>query len=73
MSDEESSVPSTGKVDENELVPVSRDTRFLLRLVLLALLGVIAAAFVGAKLKGFAGTCGAGLIRPGTSVIPAAH
>jgi hypothetical protein len=57
-------------VDENSLVPVGRDWRFVGRLVALLLVGLIAAAFVGAKLKGFAGDCGAGLIRPGSTVIP---
>ncbi len=70
MADEEPPVPSTGTVDESALVPVERDRRFLYRLVALILVGVIAAAFVGAKLKGWASSCGAGLIRPGTSVIP---
>ncbi len=68
--DDEPPVPSTGTVDESTLVPVERDRRFVVRLVGLMLVGLLAAAFVGAKIKGFAGTCGAGLIRPGSSVIP---
>lgn len=73
MADEDPEIPSTGTVDESTLVPVERDRRFLFRLVALILTGLIAAAFVGAKLKGWAGTCGAGLIRPGSSVIPPAR
>ena len=70
MADEDPEIHSTGAVDESTLVPVERDRRFLFRLVALIVVGVIAAAFVGAKLKGWAGTCGAGLLRPGSSVIP---
>lgn len=73
MADDDSEVTSTGAVDESTLVPVERDRGFLYRLVALILVGVIGAAFVGAKLKGWAGTCGAGLIRPGSSVIPPAR
>ncbi len=73
MADEDPQIHSTGAVDESTLVPVERDRRFLFRLVALLVVGVIAAAFVGAKLKGWAGTCGAGLIRPGSSVIPPAR
>jgi hypothetical protein len=73
MADEDPEIVSTGAVDESTLVPVERDRRFLFRLVALFLTGAIAAAFVGAKLKGWAGTCGAGLIRPGSSVIPPAR
>ncbi len=67
---DEAPPPSTGTVDEASLEPVTRDSRFLVRLVLLCLLGVTAAAFVGARLRGAAGNCGAGLIRPGGTVIP---
>ena len=73
MADEDHEIPSTGAVDESALLPVERDRRFLFRLVALILVGVIGAAFVGAKLKGWAGACGAGLIRPGASVIPPAR
>lgn len=68
--DEEPEPPSTGAVDERDLVPVERDTRFVYRLVALLLLALVAAAFVGAKLKGWGASCGAGLIRPGSTVIP---
>ncbi len=71
MPDEEPNTPpSSGHVDESTLLPVGRDRRFVYRLVAALLVGIIAAAFVGAKLKGWAGTCGAGLIRPGSTVIP---
>jgi hypothetical protein len=71
MSEEDNPTPvSTGQVDESTLLPVDRDRRFVYRLVAALLVGVIAAAFVGAKLQGWAGHCGAGLIRPGASVIP---
>lgn len=68
--EEDQPPPSLGTVDEASLEPVTRDGRFIVRLVLLCLLGVTAAAFVGARLKGAAGSCGAGLIRPGGTVIP---
>lgn len=68
--EEDQAPPSVGTVDESSLEPVTRDGRFIVRLVLLCLLGVIAAAFVGARLKGAVGSCGAGLIRPGGTVIP---
>ncbi len=71
MADEDPSLPpSTGSVDESTLQPVERDRRFVYRLVAALLVGVIAATFVGSKLQGWAGSCGAGLIRPGSSVIP---
>jgi hypothetical protein len=57
-------------VREDELEPIRRDRGFIVRLVLLSLLGMTAAAFVGWKLKGAASGCGAGLIRPGGTVIP---
>lgn len=62
--------PSSGTVDESTLVPVERDRRFLVRLVLLLLLGLMAALWVGAKMQRAASDCGQGLIRPGSSVIP---
>lgn len=61
---------STGSVDESTLLPVERDRRFVVRLVLALLAGLVAAAFVSVKLRSAAGACGAGLIRPGSSVIP---
>ena len=71
MPEEDPNIPpSSGQVDESTLLPVERDKRFVYRLVAALLVGVIAAAFVGSKLQGWAGSCGAGLIRPGTSVIP---
>lgn len=63
--------PSTGTVDESSLVPVGRDRRFIVRLVLLSLVAVVAAAFVGSRLQRVAGACGANLVRPGSTVIPA--
>lgn len=61
---------STGAVDESTLLPVERDRRFLVRLVLLLLVGLVGGAFVAMKLRGAAGSCGAKLIRPGSTVIP---
>lgn len=55
---------------EDELEPMGRDRSFLVRLVAAILVGAIVAAFVGWKLQHAASGCGAGLIRPGTSVIP---
>lgn len=55
------------------LEPVGRDPRFLVRLILALLVGLIAASYVGLKLKGAASGCGSGLIRPGTTVIPPEH
>jgi hypothetical protein len=57
--------------DSLDLEPVQRDSRFIVRLVLLTIVGLIAATFVGMKLKGVAANCGSGLIRPGSSVVPA--
>lgn len=65
--------PSTGTVDESTLEPVERDRRFLVRLVLLLIVGAIAATFVGGFLQQRAGACGRGLIAPGSSVIPPAR
>jgi hypothetical protein len=63
-------VVSTGAVDESTLLPVERDRRFIVRLVLLLLVGLVAGAFVAMQLRGAAGSCGAKLIRPGSTVIP---
>lgn len=68
---DETPPPSTGTVDESSLQPVTRDRRFLVRLALLAGVATVAATFVGAKLQRAAGACGASLIRPGSTVIPA--
>jgi hypothetical protein len=59
-----------GHVDESTLLPVERDRRFLLRLVLMLLVGLIAGSFVAMKLRNEAGSCGAKLMRPGSTVIP---
>lgn len=69
-SPEEELPPSTGKVDESTLQPVERDRRFVVRLVLLLLVATIVAAMIGAWIQRRAGSCGAGIIRPGSSVIP---
>ncbi len=70
-SDSPAAVPAgDGKLD---LEPVGRNPRFVIRLVLALLVGLIAAAFVGMKLKGVAANCGAGLVRPGESVVPASE
>lgn len=65
-----SPAPSTGGVDESALLPIERDRRFLVRLVLMLLVGLVGGAFVAMKLRGAAGSCGAKLIRPGSTVIP---
>jgi hypothetical protein len=62
--------PSSGRVDESTLVPVGRDRRFVVRLVLLLLAGTTAATFVGGYLQRRASACGRGLITPGSTVIP---
>lgn len=59
-----------GTVDESTLEPVGRDRRFVVRLVLLLLVGLLAATFVGSKLQRAAGSCGADLVQPGSTVIP---
>lgn len=69
-SPEPTEPPSTGRVDESELEPVPRDTRFVLRLVFSLLAGLMAALWVGAKLKSNAASCGGNLLRPGATVIP---
>jgi hypothetical protein len=70
MADEPIEPPSTGVVDESTLVPVERDRRFVVRLVLLLLVGAIGATFFGAWVQRRAGACGHSLLRPGESVIP---
>lgn len=63
-------VVSTGAVDESTLLPVERDRRFLVRLVLLLLVGLVGGSFVAMQLRGAASSCGAKLMRPGSTVIP---
>lgn len=63
-------ITSSGTVDESTLVPVERDRRFLVRLVLMLLVGLVAGSFIAVKLRNGASTCGARLIRPGSTVIP---
>ena len=63
-------VASTGAVDESTLLPVERDRRFVVRLVLVLLVGLMAGAWVAMHLRNAAGSCGAKLIRPGSTVIP---
>ena len=63
-------VSSSGAVDESTLLPLERDRRFVVRLVLLLLVGLVAGAFVAMQLRHAAGSCGAKLIRPGSTVIP---
>ncbi|MFO0606582.1 MAG: hypothetical protein U0324_25650 [Polyangiales bacterium] len=70
MADDPTEPPSSGTVDESTLVPVERDRRFVVRLVLLLLVGLVAATFIGAFVQRRAGACGRGLITPGSSVIP---
>jgi hypothetical protein len=62
--------PSTGHVDEAELEPVTRDGRFITRLILAAVAGVIFTVIVGAWLRGAAANCGSSILRPGSTVIP---
>lgn len=63
-------VASTGAVDESSLLPVERDRRFVVRFVLLLLVGLVGGVFVAAQMRHAAGTCGARLLRPGDTVIP---
>ncbi|MEZ4408324.1 MAG: hypothetical protein R3A52_17880 [Polyangiales bacterium] len=60
---------STGTVDESTLEPVTRDVRFVVRLVMFCVVGVIAAAFVGLRMRSAAGNCGSSLVRPGGAII----
>lgn len=69
-SPEEELPPSAGKVDESTLQPVERDRRFVVRLVLMLAVAVVVATSVGGWIQRRAGACGAGIIRPGSSVIP---
>lgn len=62
--------PSSEPKGDLDLEPVRRDPRFIVRLVLLLLVGFIGASFVGLKLKGMAAGCGGGLVQPGSSVVP---
>lgn len=62
--------PSQTKVDEADLEPVTRDSRFLVRLALMLTVGVMLAIVVGAWMRGAAANCGSSLIRPGSTVIP---
>jgi hypothetical protein len=48
-----------------------RDGRFIYRLVLLVALAIIGAVIVGGWMRGAAAHCGASLVRPGGTVIPA--
>lgn len=73
MSDPSSDGAPEGKVDESTLVPMERDRRFLVRLVSMLIIGLIVAVWLSAKMVNAAGACGAGLIRPGSSVIPPEH
>jgi hypothetical protein len=61
---------STGRVDESELEPVTRDGRFIVRLVLALTVGLMAAIAIGAWMRGAAANCGSSLVRPGANVIP---
>lgn len=58
---------------DEDFEPVGRDYRFLFRLVAALLVGVAVAAWVGMRARTAAASCGAGLIRPGSTVIPAAE
>jgi hypothetical protein len=60
--------PPSGSVDDLE--PMGRDRVFVIKLVVALVLGLVVAALVGWKIKTSAAGCGAGLIRPGSSVIP---
>ncbi|MFO0557089.1 MAG: hypothetical protein U0269_35815 [Polyangiales bacterium] len=60
----------TGHVDESELEPVTRDGRFIVRLVLALAVGLMGAIVIGAWMRGAAANCGSSLVRPGANVIP---
>ena len=57
-------------IDDADLEPVTRDARFVYRIVAALILGAAGALVIGAWMKGAAASCGAGLIRPGVTVIP---
>jgi hypothetical protein len=61
---------TTGPVNEAELEPVTRDRRFIVRLVLALLVGLLGAILIGRWMRGAAANCGSSLVRPGASVIP---
>ena len=62
--------PSSKPEGDLDLEPMPRDPRFIVRLVLMLIVGFIGASFVGLKLKGMAAGCGSGLVQPGSSVVP---
>jgi hypothetical protein len=54
-----------------DLEPVGRDGRFIYRLVAGSIVATLAVVFIGGWARGAAAHCGSGLIRPGSTVIPA--
>jgi hypothetical protein len=67
---EEADVGSAPRSPDLELEPISRDGRFVYRLVAGFMIAILAVLLVGGWIKGAAASCGAGLIRPGATVIP---
>jgi hypothetical protein len=61
---------STGHVDESQLEPVTRDSRFIVRLILGVTVGLMLAIAIGAWMRGAAANCGSSFVRPGANVIP---
>lgn len=69
MADNEDQKPEAN-LDSDEYLPMKRDYGFLVKLVGALLVGIVAAGFVGWKIRSAAAGCGAGLVRPGSSVVP---
>ena len=68
---EPDSAPTPSPLRDDELEPVPRDTRFVVRLVLALLVGLLAALWLAHRMQRGAASCGGNLLRPGGSVIPA--
>jgi hypothetical protein len=62
--------PSTGRVDESQLEPVTRDSRFIVRLILIVPVALMIVIAIGAWMRGAAANCGSSFVRPGANVIP---
>lgn len=56
--------------EEEPLEPIRRDRVFLYKLVFAIAVGITVTVMIAGRMKRAAAGCGAGLIRPGASVIP---
>jgi hypothetical protein len=70
VSDQDDKAPRPSSDELGDLEPIRRDRGFVYRLVAALIAGAMAATFVGWKLQRAAAGCGAGLVRPGSTVIP---